>query len=432
MIHTERLVQEYFGVLDGELAVGGHKVSALAAAYGTPLFVYDAAILRRRLAMLRAAVPERVDVYFSIKANPNPAVASVFVTEGAGLEVASGAEFVRALGSGCPAQRILFAGPGKTAHELAYVVERGIGEIHVESDEELTRLIELDAPIHVAVRVNPLAAASGGAMRMGGQPSQFGIDEERIEEVIRRVLEAPKLTFSGVHMFAGTQILDAETLVNQWRHGLEMAIRASEISRGPIAQLDLGGGLGVPYFQNESPLDLEKVRELSYALFAELGGHDALASTQIVLEPGRFLAGPSGLYIGRATTVKQSRDKTFCVLDAGMHHHLAASGNLGQVIKRDYPILNASRAEADADTQVAVVGPLCTPLDSLGRKAMLPAATATGDLVAIFQSGAYGLTASPVGFLSQPMPAEVLVDGDSHRCIRERGTYEQPLVGLPR
>ena len=151
-----------------------------------------------------------------------------------------------------------------------------------------------------------------------------------------------------------------------------------------------------------------------------------------MLEPGRFLAGPAGIYVGRAVTVKQSRDKTFVVCDSGMHHHLAASGNLGQVIKRDYPVINVSRAGQAHDMDASVVGPLCTPLDTLARKGTMPSATATGDLIAILQSGAYGLSASPVGFLSQPMPAEVIVDGPAHRKIRDAGTYEQPLTGLPR
>ncbi len=432
MDHRARLLDEYFGLLDGEMTIGEHKISDLAATYGTPLYIYDASILRHRLAILRDAVPDRVDIYFSIKANPNPAVASIFVTEGAGVEIASGAEFLRARDAGCPSSRILFAGPGKTAAELAMVIEHGIGEIHVESDDEITRLIEIGRPVHVAVRVNPLAEASGGAMRMGGQASPFGIDEERVEEVIQRVQEAPNLTFSGLHMFAGTQILKADVLVGQWRHALELAIRISESVGLPIAQLDLGGGLGVPYFSNEKPLDLDVVTELSSALFAELGDHPAIADTQIVLEPGRFLAGPGGIYVGRATTVKKSRDKTFVVTDAGMHHHLAASGNLGQVIKRDYPVINVSRAGESHDMAATVVGPLCTPLDTLARKGTMPAQTATGDLIAILQSGAYGLSASPVGFLSQPMPAEVLIDGASHKQIRKPGTYEQPLTGLPR
>ncbi len=429
-----RLVAEHFTPRDGEMTVGGVAVSELARVHGTPLYAYDAALLRGRLALLRAHLPARFDVYFSIKANPNPAVARLFVEGGAGLEIASGAEYLRARAAGAPPERILFAGPGKSPEELALVVRRGIGEIHAESEQEIEHLARLagwfGTPIDVAVRVNPSAAASGGAMRMGGQPAPFGFDEERLAEIIGLVRGRKGLRFSGVHMFAGTQILDADVLVGQWRHAFEVGLRAAEISGEPLRTLDLGGGLGIPYFANESDLDLAAVRSGAEALLAEMGAHAALASAHILVEPGRFLAGPGGVYLCRARAVKQSRGKTFVVTDGGMHHHLAASGNLGQVIKRDYPVVNASRAGGEATMEAALVGPLCTPLDTLARQATL-APVRDGDLVAILQSGAYGLTASPVGFLSQPMAAEVLAEAGSHRGIRPRGSFEQPLVGLP-
>ena len=422
-------VESHFSVAGGELAVGGVPVSRLAAEFGTPLFAYDAGVLRRRLEQLRAAVPA-VDVYYSVKANPNPAVVGVFVRAGAGCEIASGAEYVRARAGGADPARIVFAGPGKTDAELRLVVEGGIGEIHAESMEELDRLAALGRPVDVALRFNPGAEASGGAMRMGGKPAPFGFDEESLEEVLAAVDARPTLRFRGVHMFAGTQILDASVLVGQWRHAVGVARRVSELRGAPPETVDLGGGLGIPYFPHEEPLDLEVVREEAGALFREVAADPLLRGTRFILEPGRFLAGPAGVYLCRVLAVKESRGERFCVLDGGMNHHLAASGNLGQVIKRDYPVLNASRADAGDLRDTAVVGPLCTPLDTLARKALLPD-TRAGDLVAVLQSGAYGLTASPVGFLSHPMPAEALVDGGAARLVRARGTFEQPVVPLP-
>jgi len=423
---AQLLARDRFAI-DGELRVGGVAASGLAEEFSTPLFAYDAGQLRAQLAALRAAVPDRVEVYYSLKANPNPEVVRVFVEEGAGLEIASAAEYLRAREAGGVAERIVFAGPGKTRAELDRVTREGIAEIHVESDEELDVLRDLGRPVHVAVRFNPAAGASGGAMRMGGKPAQFGFDEERLADVVASI--RPPLEFSGVHMFAGTQILDAEVLVGQWRHAVEVARRAAALA--PVRTVDLGGGLGIPYFANERPLDLDAVRAHAAELFEPLARDGALEDTSFILEPGRFLAGPAGVYLGRVLSVKESRGTRFCILDAGMHHHLAASGNLGQVIKKDYPILNASRAAEEPDTETVVVGPLCTPLDTLGRKAMLPAATRAGDLVAVLQSGAYGLSASPVGFLSHPMPAEVLADGGAARLVRPRGTFEQPLAPLP-
>jgi diaminopimelate decarboxylase len=426
----------HFPRKDGELTVGGTEVSRLAKEFGTPLYVYDAAILRQRLALLRAAVP-MADIHYSVKANPNPRVISVFVKAGAGLEVASAAEYLRARAAGGSPERIVFAGPGKGEEELRLVLERGIGEIHVETFEEIELLSRMGGPrlrqgsggqaggpVPVSVRVNPKADVSGGAMRMGGQPAAFGFDEEILDEVVRTIAERPNLSFRGIHIFAGTQILDAKVLLAQWARALEVARRAAEAAKDPVRTIDLGGGLGIPYFPNDRELDLAAVKEGAQKLFQ---GVDA----RLILEPGRFLAGPAGIYLARARAVKTSRGKTFVVLDGGMNHHLAASGNLGQVIKRDYPVVNASRADdPDASLDATVCGPLCTPLDTLARDATL-APTKTNDLVAVLQSGAYGLTASPVGFLSHPMPAEVLVDNGAATLIRPRGTFERPITELP-
>jgi diaminopimelate decarboxylase len=432
---TEGLVSELFSTRDGVLCVGGMPVPELAEAHGTPLYIYDAGLLRRRLQLLRRHLPSRVEVFFSVKANPNPEVIRVFVEEGAGTEVASAAEYLRARAAGCASERILFAGPGKGADELEEVVRQGIGEVHVESLEELAVLDALGrragTPVPVAVRVNPSVAIAGGAMRMGGLPAAFGFDEEGLEEVVRAVEASPGVRLQGLHQYAGTQILDAEVLAAQWKHAVELAGRLAALVGRPLSRVDLGGGLGIPYFPHESPLALATVQALMEPVFAALDTHPLLARTRFVVEPGRFLAGPAGLYLCRVRSVKQSRGTTFLVLDGGLHHHLAASGNLGQAIKRDYPLLNASRmSEAPAPQPVTVVGPLCTPLDTLGRQARLPQ-TRPGDLVAVLQSGAYGLTTSPVGFLSHPMPAEVLVDEGRARRIRERGTFTQPLVALP-
>jgi len=416
----------HFPPAEGELTVGGIRVSRLAKEFGTPLYVYDAAILRARLDLLRAHVA-KADVYFSVKANPNPAVISVFAKAGAGLEVASAAEYLRARAAGGVPERILFAGPGKGEEELRLVVERGIGEIHVESREEIDLLAKSGGsggrPVPVSVRVNPKADVSGGAMRMGGQPAAFGFDEEVLEDVVRDICKRPGLSFQGIHIFAGTQILSADVLLAQWRRALDVARRAAAVAGRPVKTVDLGGGLGIPYFPNDTELDLAAVKAGAEELFKGVKAH-------VILEPGRFLAGPAGIYLARARSVKESRGRTFVVLDGGMNHHLAASGNLGQVIKRDYPLVNASRAGQGAVLDATVCGPLCTPLDTLAREASI-APTRAGDLVAVLQSGAYGLSASPVGFLSHPMPAEVLVDDGRATLIRPRGTFERPITELP-
>ncbi|GEP08834.1 type III PLP-dependent enzyme [Methylobacterium gnaphalii] len=423
---------DLFGSVAGELAVGGVPLSALAEHHGTPLYVYDAERMRRIFRALSEAVAGFADIYYSIKANPNPAVARVFVREGAGLEIASAAEYLAACAAGAASERILFAGPGKRLDELAFVIERGIGEIHLESHEEIARVAAigqgLGVTVPVALRINPSAAAQGGAMRMGGKPSPFGFDEEEIKAVIEAVTAHPALRLTGIHLFAGTQILDADVLAGQWGHGLQLASRAARHLGQPLETIDLGGGLGIPYFQGETALDLGRLRERVDHLAAYLRDDPLIRDARVLIEPGRFLVGPAGLYAGQVLASKMSRGTRFLVIDGGMHHHLAASGNLGQVIKRDFPIVAAAPAGREA-SPCTLVGPLCTPLDTLARQAALPDLHA-GELVAILQSGAYGLTASPIGFLSHPTPAEVLVDRGSVTLIRPRGTFEAPIASV--
>jgi diaminopimelate decarboxylase len=427
------VVAEHWDVREGVLDVEGHLLTDLVAEYGSPLYVYSAARMRDRLQQLRMALGARFDVFFSVKANPNPAILKLFVAEGAGLEIASAAEYIRARKAGAEPQRILFAGPGKTYEELDFVIENGIGEIHIESFEEIDRLAELTqkhgVTLNVSVRVNPAAEAQGGAMRMGGGPAAFGLDEALMEQVVPLIQAVPSLNLHGLHLFAGTQILNAETLITQWSVGLQIAKRLIGLGV-ELKTLDFGGGLGVPYVASDKRLDLGQVATGVMSLLEQIDQDADLAPLNLMVEPGRFLAGPGGLYAARVTSVKESYGEVFAITDGGMHHHLAASGNLGQVLKKDYPVILANRLNDTGDTPQKVVGPLCTPLDTYGRKTVLPRPN-VGDLMAILQSGAYGLSASPVGFLSHAMPAEILVDGEAVTVIRPKGTFENPLTQLP-
>jgi diaminopimelate decarboxylase len=424
MTHAEALIARWFGQTGGELLVGGRPVHEILAEAGTPSFIYDLDVLERKWKRLRAALPDRFEVYYSVKANPNPAIVQFLVERCAGLEVASAGELQRALEAGCPPERVLFAGPGKTDAELDLAIGHGVGEIHLESLREVERAAAIarrrNAVANVAVRVNPGPGVGGGAMRMGGKPAPFGVDEESLQDVVARILAEPALALRGIHLYVGTQILDHGVLLAQYRQALDIARRVAGWSGGPLATIDLGGGLGVPYFANESELDVEAFGRDLRALLDEISADSSFAGTRFVLEPGRYLVAEAGIYVARVVGVKTSRGKTFVVLDGGMHHHLAASGNLGQVIKRNFPIAVLTKLDRAASEAVDVVGPLCTPLDILGRDVRLPAVE-EGDLVGIFQSGAYGLSASPLEFLSRPSPAEVLVEGGATRIIRGRG-----------
>jgi diaminopimelate decarboxylase len=420
------LAKKHFGISKGELLAGEIPIGSLAEKYGTPTFVYDRKVIDTKLDALRAALPAIFEISYSVKANPNLAVVKHLLARGCGLEISSAGEFHLGLQAGCKPQRMLFAGPGKTEAELQLAVSHGIGEIHIESLLEAKRLgsicRRLGVRANVAIRVNPAAEAVGGAMRMGGRPTPFGIDEEILDEAVDAVLAESALELSGIHLFTGTQILDANVLIFQYRHGLEVARRVAKRSGRPLRRVDLGGGLGIPYFANEKELDLEQVRTGLRGVFAEIESEGSFRGTHFLVEPGRFLVGECGIYFARVNDIKVSRGKKFLIVDGGMNHHLAASGNLGQTIKRNYPVALLNKMEVPAEEVVDVVGPLCTPLDTLARSVSLPSAE-VGDLFGIFQSGAYGRSASPLGFLSHPGPAEIWVDAGRDSLVCARGEF---------
>ncbi len=418
------IFQRNFAIDRGELVIGGLPVSKIAEEFGTPLYVYDQAVLARQLSELQAALPASFELFYSVKANPNSAILKFFVERGCGLEIASSGELVQALAAGCEAERILFAGPGKSVAELTLAIERGIGEIHLESLAEARRIAAIarqtNRTVRVAVRVNPSAGIQGGGMRMGAKPSPFGIDEDQLDAVLAELKQEPALDVTGIHLFVGTQILDAEILLGQYREALAIGRRAASTLGRPLRTIDLGGGLGIPYFTHEERLDLTVVRNGLAVIAREVAADPLLGKTKFVIEPGRFLVGECGVYVTRVLDVKQSRGKTFVIVDGGMHQHLAASGNLGQTIKRNFPVAVLNKLDAAAVEAVDVVGPLCTPLDVLARNLPLPTVV-EGDLIGVLQSGAYARTASPLGFLSHPSPPEVLVAQGAARLIRGRG-----------
>jgi diaminopimelate decarboxylase len=428
------LTAKYYPDSIAELRMGGLSVRSLAEKYGTPLFIYDRGVLDAKWNQLRAALPSRFSISYSVKANPNRSFLEYFLEKGAGLEIASAGEFHQALAAGCAPGNIVFAGPGKTETELELVLSHGIGEIHIESPREAERVINISRRLgkraHVAIRVNPASEVQGGAMRMGGKPAPFGVDEEAIDTVLDPLLASDAVEIRGLHLYIGTQILDHAILVSQYAHGLEVARRVAKRIGHAIATLDFGGGLGIPYFSNEHELDTVALRTGLADLFAPIEKDRDFAGTKFMVEPGRYLVGEAGVYVSRVVDIKVSRGKKFLICDGGMHHHLAASGNLGQTIKRNYPVAILNKLDRPGAGAVEVAGPLCTPLDVLARNVELPEAE-VGDLVGVFQSGAYARAASPLGFLSHVTPPEVWVEHGESRLIRRRGVYQDYLADQP-
>jgi diaminopimelate decarboxylase len=392
------------------VSVGEIPLERLAERVGaTPFFAYDRAMLTERIALLRGVLPAGLDLSYAVKANPMPAVVQHLSGLVDSFDVASAAEMRTALDTPTPATRVSFAGPGKTVDELTQAVAAGV-TIEMESETEAARIVligeRLGIQPRVAVRVNPDFEVKGSGMRLGGGSQQFGVDSERVPALLVE-LARKDVDFMGFHIFAGSQNLNAARLCEAQQRTVELALRLADEAPMPTRYLNVGGGFGIPYFEQDKPLDIVAIGQNLEELLAD-SIRPRLPDLRVVVELGRYIVGESGIYVTRVVDRKESRGRTFLVVDGGLHHQLAASGNFGQVIRRNYPVAIGNRTEVDAKETVSVVGCLCTPLDLLADKVELPVAD-IGDLVVVFQAGAYGLTASPTAFLSHAAPVEVLV-----------------------
>jgi len=399
-----------FGHTDGQLTVGGLPLGRLTERVGsTPFFAYDRGLLTDRVRLLRATLPADIQLSYAVKANPMAAVVQHLSGLVDSFDVASAGEMATALDTSMPPSRVSFAGPGKTEIELTRAVAADV-TIELESETEADRVVAIGDRLgirpRVAVRVNPDFEVKGSGMRMGGGPQQFGVDAERVPTLLKE-LGTADVELLGLHIFAGSQNLRAELLCDAQRKTVELALRLAQEMPGPLRYLNIGGGFGIPYFAKDEPLDLSAIG----ANLAELmttSIRPNLPDARVVIELGRYIVGECGVYVTRVVDRKLSRGRTYLVVDGGLHHQLAASGNFGQVIRRNYPLAVGNRMADESSETVNVVGSLCTPLDLLGDKVDLPTAQ-VGDLIVVFQAGAYGLSASPTAFLGHPAPAEVLV-----------------------
>jgi diaminopimelate decarboxylase len=400
---------DQFPVVDDCLVVGGIPLPELARRVGrTPFYAYDRRVMSERVELLRTHLPRQVHIHYAIKANPMQEVVDHVAGLVDGLDIASAGELKIALASSMAPESISFAGPGKTDDELQQAAAAGV-VINLESGGEMERLAAIarrkQIRPKVNVRVNPDFELKSSGMKMGGGPKPFGVDAERVPDMLRRIGELP-LDFQGFHIFSGAQNLRADAIAEAQRKTIDLALRLAEHAPAPVRILNIGGGFGIPYFPGDERLDIALVgRNLTEILSAL---DQRLPHAQIVLELGRFLVGEAGLYVCRVIDRKISRGHVFLVTDGGLHHHLAASGNFGQVIRKNYPVVVGNRVKGEQRETASVVGPLCTPLDILADSMELATAGAD-DLIAVFSSGAYGLTASPSAFLSHPPARQVFV-----------------------
>lgn len=398
-----------FASVDGELAVQGIAASELVERAGdTPCFVYSSDMLRARVASLRAVMPDRLSIHYAMKANPFAPVLALMASLVDGIDIASAGELKLATSAGMDPARISFAGPGKRDRDLEAAIAAGV-TLNLESEGEADRALAIGQRIGVqprlAVRVNPDFDLRGSGMRMGGGAKPFGIDAERVPALVRHIIAAGA-HWRGFHIFAGSQALDADAIQETQGKTLDLAAQLSDAVGHSPEHLNLGGGMGIPYFPGDVPVDIAKVGAALAERFADLP--PVLADTHFAMELGRWLVGEAGVYLTRIVDKKTSHGELYLVTDGGLHHQLAASGNFGTVVRRNYPVAIASRFDAEPAEEANVVGCLCTPLDRLADKALLPEAQ-VGDLVAVFCAGAYGATASPADFLGHGKAPESLV-----------------------
>lgn len=395
--------------IDGELAIGGCRVSELVKEAGqTPLFVYSRAHLDRRVEELRAALPSRIGLNYAVKANPHPAIIAHMEPLVDGFDIASGGELAMTSAVGIDPARVSFAGPGKRDDELEAAIAAGV-TLNCESEGEAQRALDIGQGMgkspRIAIRVNPDFELKGSGMKMGGGAKPFGVDAERVPALAKSILAAGA-DWRGLHIFTGSQALSAEAIIEAQGNVIALAAQLSEEIGERLPKLNMGGGFGIPYFPNDERLDLGAVGQALHRYVDTLPS--ALAETVLCVELGRYLVGEAGVYLCRIIDRKVSHGVTYLVTDGGLHHQLAASGNFGTVVRRNYPAAIATRFGAEPDEVVNIVGCLCTPLDRLADQALMPRAE-VGDIVAVFCAGAYGASASPAAFLGHGPAMEIIV-----------------------
>ncbi|MFA5988676.1 MAG: pyridoxal-dependent decarboxylase, exosortase A system-associated [Sphingomonas sp.] len=402
-----------YSAIGNNLIIAGKKASKwIDIAGNSPAFIYDFAQVAARIAVLRRALPPVVGIHYAIKANPFAPLVRAIAPLVDGCDVASGGELALVMRE-APGMSISFAGPGKRDGEIVAAVHAG-ATLNCESEHEVARALaageRLGIRPRLAVRVNPAFELRGSGMKMGGRASPFGVDAERVPALVGAIL-AGGADWQGFHIFAGSQALDTAAIIETQAATLALAGQLAQ-SVGVVPPLvNLGGGFGVPYFADDLPVDIARIGEALHGAMASLPA--MLQGAGFAVELGRWLVAQAGVYLTRIVDRKESRGETFLVTDGGLHHQLAASGNFGTVVRRNYPIAIANRMGALPLETVSVVGCLCTPLDRLGDKVALPRGE-PGDVVALFMAGAYGPTASPVAFLGHPAPAELLAGLDDN------------------
>lgn len=399
---------------------------SLAKKYGTPLYAYDSSVIEEKIKLLKDCLPKEMNILYSMKANPNHGIISHIQSQLFGVEVASEGELCTAIRIGVKPENIIFVGPGKTEDELEFAVSNNILTIVAESELEIQRIDDIskryDKKTHVSIRINPLKELSGARIKMGGTAKQFGFDEELVGGVFERTRSLKNVDIAGIHVYMGTQVLDANVLIENFKNIFEIAKNIELNHNVKLNFIDFGGGFGIPYFKDEVELDLSILKDGLHNVFEENRSFFDFNKLKLFVESGRFLVAESGYYLTKILYKKYSRNKAFLITDGGSNHHSSAAG-IGRFVRHNFPLTILDKQDSNITENVDVVGPLCTPTDVLAQNVDLPFAK-EGDIVAILKSGAYGITASMSDFLSHTKPAEVIFNKDKHYLVGKKGTRD--------
>lgn len=413
--------------------MNNQDVIDIAETYGTPLYLYDIDALQKRAESLKKAFNGSVDLLYAVKANPNPHILRHALRWADGLDISSGGEFSLCKRNGWDPEKMSFAGPGKSDDELDMAIRGGCGSLSVESEDDFIRIIDAGTRTgckpRISLRVNPLELTGSFALKMGGKPTQFGVDEEdafRLMDMIASHVHNGDVEYVGLHIYAGTQCLESDAIAENIKNTLRIAEELEAYSGMMAPKINLGGGFGVSYYEGQEDLDAVKLAGHISGILKTFAKNNSKARFSIEL--GRYLVAPIGWYVSRVLSMKKSRGKTYAILDGGMHHNLSASGNLGQTIKRNYKVKNLSADNTELE-KTELAGCLCTPIDLLGYGVTLPRVK-KGDLISIENSGAYGYTASPLFFLGHNTPREIVIEGGRPCVARETFNLGDLAAGI--
>lgn len=386
--------------------------------HGTPAYVYSMHQICDRASALRGAFGDRFALSYAVKSNPNTTILERMQDCVKTLDISSIGEMHRAHRAGWASDKLSFTGPGKRPQEITDAIQHNVREIVVESIQEAETVDAIARSMkktqHVLIRINPIKMPRGFGVHMAGKPSQFGIDEEDLQSACAAILRLPNIKVEGFHIFSGTQCLDADAIVDNYEIFIDIFKKSADMFGITPRKLIFGSGLGIPYYESDVPLDLNAIANRVNPLLDALLLTNKFQNTQLVLELGRYLVGEAGLFITSVIAKTHSRGRTICICDAGLNNHLAACGHLGTVIHRNYRMFKVSDSAPNATEDVVeIVGPLCTTIDTLGHNVTIKQLE-VGDVIAIENSGAYGLTASPIHFISHGAAKEVLIDRGSN------------------